>query len=237
LALLALALPAHAEEEDPLNGSYESSPPAASSEDTPASPGPSQSSVEDEKVPTPREPHRFKLSERPRLRRWLEKLCSEDPVAVENAERVRFARDQAPRVTRPENKQRSLLLLLENYAELTEFRDNCEKERRKSAEACVRKGRLPKPWEKLKQGEHPAWQSLGSREFWSEIRQGRSPAGISPKTDLLNASRREVRAIESALRANFFELREAADLGGKAGSAATARRILEAVRAESNCAD
>lgn len=250
LPLFLAAAPASHAEDDGLNGSYEvpaepGQPPAGYvPEPRPEAPAPSASPepagaendyVPPPVVPLPKPSLRFNLDERVRFRRWLTSLCRQEPVSEIFAARVHYARDAAPSVTRAANKQGSLLLLLENYAELAQFRDDCEAQRKKDPSACLHDGRIPHPWDVKDHSGRNAWLAFGSQGFWAGIRQNRTPAGITPKTDLLAASKEQVDALQRTLNKDFFELRDAADLNGKPGSAAKARQLVEAVRSESTC--
>lgn len=182
-------------------------------------------------APTPKPSLRFDAEEKTRLRRWLTGLCREDAVAPELAERLRGAREGEPIVARARNKQGSLLLQLENYAELAEYRDRCEAERRRDPDACRHRGRVPKPGA----AKNAPWDGFHSASFWKEIRTNRAPAGVEVNTDLLRAADAQVKTIGASLRKNFFELRDAADLDGKPGSGAKARALAGIIHDDSTC--
>ncbi|MGZ3662572.1 MAG: hypothetical protein ACXVCK_20910, partial [Bdellovibrionota bacterium] len=162
------------------------------------------------------------------------KLCRENAVGGRESERVKFGREATRTELKARNKTGSLLLLLENYGEHTTFRDQCEEERKTNPQACMEKGRLPKPWEVKDTHKYP-WITFGSNKFWSEINQNRSPAGIERKTDLLRESAAQVNAIKDVLKKEFFDFRDAADLGGKKGSGPAAQKLADTVRGESTC--
>jgi hypothetical protein len=236
LVFACFAAPAHADD-DGLSPSYQELP-GATDESEPRAPREPEPEEEEAPppvhyAPTPAPNPRFNLDERTRFRRWLTALCRKPAVRSVDAERLRYTHDRARSVSRATNKQGTLLLLLENYSELAAFRDDCEAQRKKDPEACLVKGRLPKPWE-AKDKRYP-WIAFGSSQFWQDVRMNRAPAGIEQKTDLLAASRARVKAIQSELKKHFFDLRDAADLDGKPGSGGKARSLVDAVRADSTC--
>jgi hypothetical protein len=184
-------------------------------------------------VPLPKPDPRFGTDEHPRFRRWLTALCRADVASQDLATRVRYVPGKPRVFAEPGNKLGSLLLLLESYAELARFRDDCEASRKKDPEACVHHGRVPRPWLE-KQGK-AGWLRFGSSAFWAAVLQNRAPAGITPRTDLLAAAKEQVKAIAESLRKNFFEVRDIADLKGRAGTAGAASHLAELVRQESTC--
>jgi hypothetical protein len=135
---------------------------------------------------------------------------------------------------RAERKEGSLRLLLENYAELADLRDNCKEQRKKHTDACVQMGPVPKPWKAKDADGNLAWMKIGSQQFWTDILQNRSPAGIQARTDLLRESQERVTALLRELKQNFTELSDFDDFG-QPGSGRLARRIAETLRHTSHC--
>lgn len=243
LALLfALAtLPAYADESG-LDGYAEPAAPVQSPQPVPE-PAPSvvdSPAADDNYVPPPvvvlhpKESPRFTAEERERLRHWLIPLCRQDAVAPEVSNRVKFGRESARTELVAGNKQGSLILLLDSYSELAAIRDGCVEKRKTDPAACIEKGRLPKPTAAPDLARYP-WMKIGSSKFWSEVNSGRTPAGIEKKTDLLRETDAQVKDLSAVLKKEFFDFRDAADLGGKPGSGATARQLAEDVRQLSTC--
>ena len=158
-------------------------------------------------------PLRFSLEDRSRFRKWLARLCNEDPLEIPEAERTHQGLDKKITFLRATNKQGSLLLLLENFAELAEERHRCEKNRKSDPSACMIE--IPsssKKSRKALKAETDLRKKIRSRRFWVDHAMNRVPAGIKHRTDVLEQIRPEMKAIVENLRKHFFELRNAADL-------------------------
>lgn len=154
---------------------------------------------------------RFGLDEKERVRRYLNGLCALEPVAMEESRRAQL-NGRSRHFLAPRNKQGSLRLLLENYADSLAAEAACEAKRARDPRAC----RKPAPrW----QGSHAAWKA------WSSERGA----------DLLAQQKLQRERAQKALASEFFELRDAAQLSGKAESLAQARKLLIALRDESSC--
>jgi hypothetical protein len=244
-ALLTLSAPSpSAFAEDELNGAVDALPPPPEQQPPPAetgSTGEPVGAVEEGEppprvVPLPKPDPRFNVDDHVRFRRWLNSLCRQGPVDAPIAERVRYSFGKPREFDRPENKTGSLYLTLKNYAELTQFRDDCQAARRKDPKACTVDGHLPRPWlVKPRSKKADPWLKFGSNSFWSNILLSRTPAGITQRTDLLRASEAEVTQLEESLKKNYFEVRDIADLGGRQGSARAASKLAGLVFNESTC--
>lgn len=154
---------------------------------------------------------RFGLEEKERVRKYLNGLCALEPVAVEESRRA-YVNGRSRYLLTPSNKQGSLRLLLENYTDALAAEAACEAKRARDTTAC----RAPTVrWH----GSHAAWKAWGA----------------SPGADLLAQQKLHRERAQSALASGFHELRDAAQLNGKAESLARAKKILAALRDESTC--
>jgi hypothetical protein len=77
--------------------------------------------------------------------------------------------------------------------------------------------------------------SISSGKFWSEVNSGRTPAGIEKKIDLLRETAAQLNDLRAVLKKEFFDFRDAADLGQKESAATSARQLSAQIRAQSTC--
>jgi hypothetical protein len=248
--LLIFAAPARAEDSG-LEGTADIRAPeqARPSDPGPGTIQPDLAPAEDDQRPPapvatkPKESPRFSAEDHSRLQHWLLTLCRQDAVSPELANRVKFGRQanqptsgrQATRIdVTAGNKQGTLVLMLDNYAELANYRDRCVSERKRNPQACIEKGHLPKPGVEQNVARYP-FLSLGSDKFWTDVNSGRTPAGIEKKTDFIREIDEQLNQLQGALKKEFFDFRDAADLAGKPGSGALAQKMAASVRQQSTC--
>jgi hypothetical protein len=237
LLLLACAAGARADEGG-LDGTATGEPPAEVPPESSPAPVPEVAPEEPEApLPPPallpKPSLRFGLEDRARFHRWLAALCREEPVEPSIANRVRMAKDGTSTLSTANNKLGSLSLMLENYAELAQFRDACLSARKNSPAACTHVGRIsanPKDAARL------PWLALGSRAFQADVRLSRAPASSQPHADLLRSAEEQIKALDKALNKDFFEFRDVGELASAPDSASKSRALGDLVYCESICA-
>lgn len=161
-------------------------------------------------------PTRFSLEDRGKFRKWLLGLCRQDAVAQNETARVRFQGTRSA-LTRPKNKQGSLMLLLENYADDMALQEKCAASLKQGNKICV----AGKP----SSGDR-SWMGLAN---WKS--QTHAPAGAS----LSSLTGDTVKTRQKVFHSEFWELQETAALNGKPESRAQALRILAALKNDSTC--
>jgi len=158
-------------------------------------------------------PPRFDLENRDRFRSWIHELCKLEPVNGEESRRVRID-GKRRHLLSPSNKQGSLQLLLENYVDDVSFEQSCELRRKTDPAACTHA------------------RDLNTRKYSGGLDSLRSLNGAKKSADLQILVKEKRLARQSALKSEFFELRDAS-LDGK--SVESARKILRALKEDSSC--
>lgn len=157
-------------------------------------------------------PPRFDLENRSRFRSWIHGLCKLEPVSLEESSRARVEGSKKYFYSAL-NKQGSLQLLLENYVDDVKFEADCAQKRKLDAAACTDSSRL--------------------RKFSGGLDSLRTFRASKKSSDLVKLVKEKRLARQSALKAEFFDLRDAGGLDGKATEKAEA--ILRALREDSSC--
>ncbi len=140
----------------------------------------------------------------PRFIPWVQHLCKLAPVAEESAQQFHTFQEKGPRRLRnsarfyPNNKQGSLLLLLDNFTKNISYRDDCKKRRLTNSKACR---------SAATKGQQKIWLGNGHWEFPAMV--GKHSAQI-PATglDLLEIASENLLAIREALKKEFPIIRD-----------------------------
>jgi hypothetical protein len=169
---------------------------------------------------------RFSLKEEdgalhPKFVVWVQKFCGDPAVAVENSLQLHIGEPKKgpgilanTAILRPNNKQGSLLLLLDNLVTISRYREECVKLRAKNPKSCTRKISGKR--------KRRIWIGSGPWKFSAMVSPGK---GEEPRElDLNELADNNLKEIRNVLKQEFSEIR---DFGN---THADEKKILEAAK-------